>query len=252
MSSITLSVILYAAIHSGQSCETVFQKTAQAANPGSILKAEQPYLQELARAACQTNNPDIIWQIVQQESNFRFLIVRQNAGRRIYRGEEALQYLDKLAKKEGDPNVDVGVMQLNWAWHSDGFAGDPNKMLAPAQQVDYLLDHYGDFIVRRCSERWVGCYHHPYDPASAARYEKRVQKRGRLLAIETLDFLETSRRSMSPEQRAVLPLIVREEIFDVLKQARYQPLPQKEVFSFAQFLQLGPMRLAPRPADLSS
>lgn len=252
MSSVTLSVILYAAIHSGQSCETVFQETARAANPGALLKAEQPYLQELAHAACQTNNPDIIWQIVQQESNFRFLIVRQNAGRRIYRGEEALQYLDRLARNEADSNVDVGVMQLNWAWHSEGFRKNPNLMLAPAKQVDYLLDHYGDFIVRRCEERWVGCYHHPYDPVSAARYEKLVQKRGRLLAAETLDFLESSRKAMSPEQKAVLPLIVREEIFEVLDQAKDQPLPQKEFFSVAQFLQVGPVKVALRKADLSS
>ncbi len=252
MSSVTLSVILYAAIHSGQSCEKVFEETARTANPGTVLKAEEPYLQELAIAACQTNNPDIIWQIVQQESNFRFLIVRQNAGKRVYRGEEALQYLDRLAKGEADTNVDVGVMQLNWTYHRAGFNNSPKQMLLPAEQVDYLLDTFGDFIVRRCSERWIGCYHNPSNQRSAKRYEKLVQKRGKLLAAETIDFLEETRLSMSAEQKADLPPIRREEILEVLNQTRERPLPEKEFFSLAHFLQMGPVKIAYKQSYLSS
>src|SRR4051812_32242713 len=79
MGPFTLSVILYAAAHAGQNCETVFQQTAAKVNPEVISESERPYLEELAAAACQTTNPDIIWQIVNQESSFRFVIARDNS-----------------------------------------------------------------------------------------------------------------------------------------------------------------------------
>ncbi|MDQ3230374.1 MAG: hypothetical protein M3Q07_01025, partial [Pseudobdellovibrionaceae bacterium] len=164
MGPFTLSVILYAAAHAGQNCETVFQETAAKVNPNVMTNGERPYLEELASAACQTTNPDIIWQIVNQESSFRFVIARDNSeeGGRVYRGAAAINFLKDLRRKsprskEKAASVDIGAMQFNWAWHQDSFGRDPLRMLSPAAQVEYLLEKFGEHIYQRCSSKWVGC-----------------------------------------------------------------------------------------------
>jgi hypothetical protein len=252
MAPITLSVILYAAAHAGQNCETVFRQTAAKVNPEVNSPSERPYLEELATAACQTTNPDIIWQIVNQESSFRFVIARDNDDEgKVYRGPAALSFLKDLRKKsrknaEKQANVDIGAMQFNWSWHQGGFGRDAVRMLSPAAQVDYLLDKFGETIYQRCLHKWVGCYHNASDRQRGSAYQSAVLKKGRVLQLEALYYIQESRRNMNPELKALLPRIRKEEFYQVLSQTRDIPLPEKEFQRFVTY----PTSLAPEVTPL--
>ncbi len=250
MGPVTLSVILYAAAHAGQNCETVFRETAAKVNPQVVSEEERPYLQELASAACQTTNPDIIWQIANQESSFRFVIARDNseAGGKVYRGPQAINFLNKMKKKslqstENAANVDIGAMQFNWVWHQNGFGKDPIRMLSPAAQVEYLLEKFGETIYQRCLNKWVGCYHNATDRQRGSRYQSAVLKKGRVLQLQTLYYLQTALKTMSPEQKASLPRLKKDEFYQVLSLSRDMPLPEKYIRRFV----FNPMNLAPEP-----
>jgi hypothetical protein len=253
MSSVTLSLILYAAVHSGQPCENVFQETARKANPGGLATDEQDYLAELAEAACDTSNPDIIWQIVQKESNFRFIIVRDNGPEqtRVLRGAKALAFLKRLPQKGQARNVDIGVMQFNWGWHRRGFDANPLRMLEPSAQVDYLLEHYGNAIFRRCSSRWVGCYHNSTDAERAAEYESAVRKKRQLLALVAIRYLQRARIALSFEQKAKLPVIRKEEVRALLRPSPSVPLPEKYIAGFIDARRMHTLHSIFLPAGLS-
>ncbi|WP_218109985.1 hypothetical protein [Oligoflexus tunisiensis] len=244
---------MYAAAHAGQNCETVFQETAAKVNPNVLTNGERPYLEELAYAACQTTNPDIIWQIANQESSFRFLIARHNTekGARIYKGTAAVDFLKDLRKKSRkgsakSSSVDVGAMQFNWSYHQEGFGHDPVRMLSPSAQVEYLLETFGEYIYQRCSSKWVGCYHNASDSELGSRYQKAVRKKGRVLQLQALYYLKGALKEMSPEQKAALPRLRKEEFFQVLNQSRDMPLPEREIRRFV----INPPNLAPEPAPL--
>jgi hypothetical protein len=251
MGPFTLSVILYAAAHAGQNCETVFQETAAKVNPNVLTNGERPYLEELAYAACQTTNPDIIWQIANQESSFRFLIARHNTenGPRLYKGTAAIDFLKDLRRKARNgpgksSSVDIGAMQFNWNYHQQGFGNDPVRMLSPHAQVEYLLETFGEYIYERCSSQWVACYHNASNSERGNRYLKSVRKKGRVLQLEALYYLKGALKEMSPEQKASLPRLRKEEFFQVLNHAQAMPLPEREIRRFV----INPPNLAPEPA----
>lgn len=231
----SLSLILYAAYNSLQPCETVFKETAKAANPTLDFTLEQAYLDEFASAACETSNPDMLWLIAQQESNFRFRIIVENKEKPLtLKGDEALVYLKKLKKAApvGRPNVDIGVLQFNWGWHQKGFHQNPLLALSPRKQVDYFLKTFGKEIYRRCDEQWVGCYHNQKDNDRAQRYQLAVQRKGQLLALKTLYFIRDHRKNLSPEELRLVPEINKEDFYRTLETARGMPLPRKQILHF--------------------
>lgn len=243
MSSLALSVILYAALHSGQSCESVFVQTAMAANHGLPYGGEELQLDDLAQAACRSSNPDVIWQIAHTESNFRFLIVRDNRQKQaeVLRGDKAQRLIEALPQKAA--NVDVGVLQLNWTWHRQYFQNQPARMLTASGQVKYLLESFGEFIYKRCANRWMGCYHNPTNEAAAQRYEKIVRKNGHLLKALSLRYAEEVRRGMNPEQRAELPLWNAEDFDRLAQTAPGLPQPVREFLALAHYLPFGAVRM---------
>ncbi|HYX35401.1 MAG TPA: hypothetical protein VE954_20080 [Oligoflexus sp.] len=231
----SLSLILYAAYHSLQPCEVVFQETAKSANPSVNFKVEQPYLEEFAKAACKTSNPDVLWLIAQQESNFRFTIVRANGPEpKIYRGDEALAFLKNLkdAPTVGRPNIDIGALQFNWGWHKEGFQNDPMAALSPRKQVDYFLKTFGGEIYRRCANQWVGCYHNQTDQARANRYQSAVLKKGKTLALHSLLYLRTYRSQLAASERQLLPMVKKDDFYKIFETAQGFPLPRRHIFHF--------------------
>jgi len=236
----TLSLLFYAAYNAMQPCEVVFQETAKAANPSIDYAIEQPYLEEFAKAACRTSNPDVLWLLAQQETNFRFAIVRENGPTpTIHQGKDAVEFLKGFKAANTDPdsthsqNIDIGVLQFNWNWHSEGFKNDPMKALSPATQVDYFLQKYGTEIYRRCDDKWVGCYHNQTDKERSTKYQSSVTKKGKTLALRALTFLRDHRKLMSKEEKALLPLIRKEEFYKVFEMAKTFPLPRKQILTFA-------------------
>lgn len=202
------SLIALAAFQTKVPCENVFKKLALEAR-GDIVEDdyESAYLDQLAEAACQTSNPDTIWQIAYTESTFRFRLLRDNRTHKIYTGEEASKYLQTLEKNSRQqPNVDIGVMQINWYWHRRAFDHQPFKMMGPKAQVEYLVSSMGPRLVKGCKTRWLECYHNPGDRKKGARYRKSLLKSRRLLEKETISYLAASLRPIPPYDYYKLPL----------------------------------------------
>ncbi len=231
----TLSLILYAAYMSLQPCEAVFEDTAKAANPKVKWEQEGQALSEFAKAACQTSNPDVLWLIAQQESNFRFSVIRINGPEpKILSGDEAKDFLSELKDKPENlkTNVDIGALQINWVWHHKGFNSDPLQALSPAKQVDYFLKEFGEEIYRRCDDRWVGCYHNQTSSERSQRYQEAVLKKGKVLAVRSLYYMRDHRRALSNEERMLLPLVKREEFYRAFDTVGGFPLPRKQILHF--------------------
>lgn len=225
----SFGVIFYLALHTGQPCELAFRDMAKAAGFKTQDPVESELMQEFARAACQTTNPDILWQLAYQESTFRFQLVRENIGEglaNIYEGEAASKFLKTMTRLDQNRNIDIGVMQFNWAWHHNGFHDEPGKVLTPSEQVRYFLQSFSGEIYERCHGRWVGCYHSSNDKSRAQKYEQDVVEKGRILRLHALRYLRKVRGELPAAKRQSLPPILQDDINKLLEFAREVPIPQ--------------------------
>ena len=208
------SMIIYASVHTGQTCDKVFVDSVMEIRKHRVSKAEKPKLERFAKAACETSNPDIFWQIAKQESSFRFDIVRVNKQAKVLQKNEATKYVSDLKKSQIAYNADIGVMQINWYWHRKGFKNDPIKMLDPAEQVKYIESRMAPNMAKRCSaDNWVGCYHNPSDKKRAHSYQKKVKKSARLLTMTLLYYIKDKLAKMPKHKRKKLPLVKKKEFY---------------------------------------
>lgn len=173
-------ILLSLALISGQSCEQVFVDTVIL--DARVPSEEMPLLFDLARAACASPMPDVVWRIARVETNFRFKIARLNSNEEVLRGLKASEHLLLLESGLVDGNVDVGVMQINWLFHARGFGFDARKMAKPSAQVAYLFDTMHSQLVERCGQLWIGCYHSWTSRDRAKKYQKNTEEAGRVLA----------------------------------------------------------------------
>lgn len=86
--------------------------------------------------------------------------------------EEALAYL-KQAVADGVTNIDVGCMQLNWKWHSAGFAS-PEDMMDPARNTRYAARFMVELHNRLGSWEVAASAYHSTDPERGKRYLRKV------------------------------------------------------------------------------
>jgi hypothetical protein len=86
--------------------------------------------------------------------------------------EEALAYL-KQAVAEGVTNIDVGCMQLNWKWHSAGFAS-PEDMIDPARNTRYAARFMVELYNRLGSWDVAAAAYHSTTPERGQRYLQKV------------------------------------------------------------------------------
>ena len=191
------SIIVATALALGQPCEEVFQELAHKAFPSSKVQGDGVYMQKLALSACNTANPDVIWQIVSTDSSFRFRVVRINATAEVLAGDEAVAYLQKMKEQDRRANVDVGAMQFNWHFHGTTFGYEPALMFDPERQVEYLANVFGPSLQSRCKQRWIGCYHNASDKERAFSYEQRI--------IHSREVLERSSQSYIRETQGHEP-----------------------------------------------
>ena len=208
------SMIIYASVHTGQSCEKVFVDSVKEIRKSHMSRAELPKLKRFAKAACETSNPDIFWQIAKQESSFRFNIVRVNKQAKVIQKDEAINYVKDLKKSQLAHNADIGVMQINWYWHRKGFKYDPVKMLDPAEQVKYIQANMAPNMAKRCSvDSWVGCYHNPSNKKRASNYQSKVKKSARLLTMTLLHYMKRTLAKMPKNQKDKLPVVKKKDFY---------------------------------------
>lgn len=85
---------------------------------------------------------------------------------------EALSYL-KDAIARGVTNIDVGCMQLNYRWHSAGFAS-PEDMLDPQRNTTYAAVFLQELQKRLGSWQVATAHYHSTDADRGARYVEKV------------------------------------------------------------------------------
>ena len=86
--------------------------------------------------------------------------------------EEALAYLAK-ALARGVTNIDIGCMQLNWKWHSAGFAS-PEEMIDPVRNTRYAARFMTELHSRLGSWEVAASAYHSTDPDRGRRYLEKV------------------------------------------------------------------------------
>lgn len=234
MATPAMSIILYTALQTMQPCEKVFADTAMASNPNFRME-EKALLDDFAKEACATSFPDILWLLALQETNFRFVIVRENFGKdfRITQGSEAIQTLKALKEKSAGPNppshnVDIGVMQFNWRWHGENFGKDPMLALSPKRQVKYFIEKYSRYIYQVCDQSWVGCYHNQANVTLSSKYQNDIKKKTVVLVSHTLRYLKENRQKLTGEQLDKLPPVKLADLRKNFAYVRTFPKPERK------------------------
>lgn len=156
------------------SCDTLFVIAANKSSGYSLPIEERKNFQEFAKAACKTQNPDVIWQIAKVESNFRMRIVHIN-GKEVRAGKKAEEYLrDGLDK---NANVDIGPMQINWRANGSRLHQNPSDFFDGPFSVEFLSRKILRGYVSDCKENWVNCYH-SYKLSLGNAYRKKIDISG--------------------------------------------------------------------------
>jgi hypothetical protein len=99
--------------------------------------------------------------------------------------EEALAYL-KQAVAEGVTNIDVGCMQLNWKWHSAGFAS-PEDMIDPARNTRYAARFMVELFNRLGSWDVAAAAYHSTNPERGRNYLQKVMAARESFEMSPLD-----------------------------------------------------------------
>lgn len=181
------------------------------------VESQALYIDELAEAACRTNNPDIVWQIASVETGFNFEVVRFNSTATILTGEGAKNYLEKLKVNNKPINIDIGIMQVNWFYHRSYFDNDPLRILQPRNQVGFLVERMAPMLNRYCKKQWIGCYHNPANGERAKIYNRSILSARKRLEKKALAYLD---KIINPEPPKIGKFLSQEQIvrfYDVAK-----------------------------------
>ena len=166
--------IQYVAKERNIPCHTLFLAAAGKATSNKLPADERLLMLDFARSACQTKNPDILWQIAYVESAFRVRIV-QIEGKSVLKGNQAEEYLKNgLAKNK---NVDIGPLQINWRANGSKWNYDPVEFLSGSFSVNFLSNKILKNYVDSCGFNWINCYH-SYDKDRGFGYRVKIDSSG--------------------------------------------------------------------------
>lgn len=150
------NAISYTSHSSHLSCSLLFSTTASQATNQNFTKSEKNSFRPFARAACQTQNPDIIWEIAYVESKFKQHIVAVN-GKEILMNKEAFHFLRHGITENS--NVDIGPLQINWKANGTHWHYKPEKFMDGKFSVEFLSTKILNTYVTSCHNAWIQCYH---------------------------------------------------------------------------------------------
>ncbi len=180
------AAISYVSKQTGLSCEILFMTTASKIMSKSLNAVEKNSFYDFSKTACETENPDIIWQITQVESNFKQQIILID-GKKLMTDEDAVNYLKKGLSKNS--NVDIGPLQINWRANGSRWRYQPENFLDGGFSVHFLADRILKTYVQTCQGRWVECYH-SYKKNLGEDYSQKINKSGLLLRKLLAAFLQ--------------------------------------------------------------
>lgn len=87
--------------------------------------------------------------------------------------EEAKQIIKAYLAK-GITNIDIGIMQINWRWHSKEFVQNLDDMLNPSQNIMYAAQLLKSLHVKHQSWQKAVRYYHSVKDEHHRRYSKAV------------------------------------------------------------------------------
>lgn len=85
---------------------------------------------------------------------------------------EAFSLIDN-ARDNGISNIDVGVMQINYRWHADGFA-NTQEMLNPKRNIEYAAKLLKSLKARHGTWYEAVKYYHSVKPEHHKQYSRKV------------------------------------------------------------------------------
>lgn len=169
--------IEYVSQQTGLPCSTIFLAAASKVTKKEFVQKDKINLFDFSKTACQTNNPDIIWQIAYVESAFQMRII-QIEGKKILTGDDAENYLKNGLVKSA--NVDIGPLQINWRENGSKWKFDPTDFLSGSFSVHFLSKNILKTYVNSCKNNWVSCYH-SYNKNLGKEYEEKINSSGNVL-----------------------------------------------------------------------
>ncbi len=158
-------------------CHVLFLAAAGKASSNKLPADERLLMMNFAKAACDTQNPDILWQITHVESMFKIRIVNIE-GKQVLTGNDAKKFLLKGLPK--NKNVDIGPLQINWKANGSKWEYEPIKYLNGEFSVDFLSNKILKTYVKTCGDKWINCYH-SYNKDRGLGYRNKIELSGRKL-----------------------------------------------------------------------
>lgn len=158
-------------------CHVLFLAAAGKVTFNKLPADERLLVMDFAKAACQTQNPDILWQISHVESGFKMRVIHID-GKTVITGEKAEDYLKNGLSK--DKNVDIGPLQINWRANGSKWKYKPIQYLSGSFSVDFLSNKILKTYVNTCGIKWINCYH-SYKNERGWSYRRKIDSSGKKL-----------------------------------------------------------------------
>ncbi|WP_158998775.1 transglycosylase SLT domain-containing protein [Pigmentibacter ruber] len=166
-------------------CHVLFLAAAGKVTSNNLPADERLLMLNFAKAACKTQNPDILWQIAHVESAFKIRIVNI-AGKKTLTGDQAKKYLMNGISKNS--NIDIGPLQINWRANGSKFKFEPINFLNGDFSVNFLSNNILKNYVSTCGTKWINCYH-SYDKSRGTQYREKIDLSGVKLRKILLTYL---------------------------------------------------------------
>ena len=138
-----------------KTCEDIFlQSVFLVRNNNSLDDEDRINLGSFAHTACNSKNPDIVWQIAYVESKFEMKVIGIPGHESLY-GDKAVQYAKNIKPNQ---NVDIGPLQINWRAHGSQSGYPPQYFMSGTFSLEYLSKFILGPIVKGCKANWIDCY----------------------------------------------------------------------------------------------
>jgi len=229
---VLMSIIKATAIKFGVSCAEAFMSLAAKEYPSVIKHIE--LIRDFSEAACRSEYTDYLWKLASVESGFNHNIISVNANGRtskVYRDIDEIKLyiknvdrdIRRLKKRELKdeyrreyvPNLDVGILQLNFRFHGNEhpFDLDINKMFMIDEQVIYFDKYLVPKLKKSCKDKWLLCYHAPKKEGNQEKYRLLIEKATKKLTASNKEYMEELRANKVAKEIA----IVKNDVFFSVK-----------------------------------
>ena len=142
MSAAVVSLILMVASTMKVPCRDIFMAAIDTYHRDRkvVVPAEERLLLgSFATSSCQTSNPDILWKMAVTESGLRPIVVRDNRSDLVFYGAGAKNIAAATVAAKTQPNLDVGILQINLKAHGQKMQSIGLSPLNPRIKSPILL-----------------------------------------------------------------------------------------------------------------